>query len=141
MLQRNTDHHPNRISIYGRRVATVAEAGQRSSEGEIDVLLNIFGCLRRNLKIVVAAAIVGTIVATVAAFMISPQYMSTVTIFVDPRQTKILQDAEVVGQLQIDAGTIESEVELVRSDAVMREVARRLDLANDEEDSSVRSNL
>jgi len=134
MLQRNTDHH-HRFNGYDRRLPAPA-AAEPHGENELAVLFNIIACLRRNLKLIIAIALAGTAVATVAVFMMTPKYVATVTVLVDPRQTKILQDAEVVSQLKVDsrdAGGIDSEVELMTSDTVMRQVARRLNLKDDDE--------
>jgi exopolysaccharide transport family protein len=133
MLQPSTDHH--RLAAYGRRLPVSADTEEKA-DGEIAVLLNILTSLRRNMKLIAAIGVAGALVTAAAVFMMAPKYVATVTLLVDPRQTRILQDAEVVSQLKVDsrdAGVIDSEVELMRSDTVMRRVAERLDLKDDDE--------
>jgi len=98
-----------------------------------DAIVDILRCLKRNAKMIIAVALSGTAIATAAVFSITPQYRATSAILVDPRQTKILQDAEVVGRPGTDNGAIESEVELIQSETLTRKVAEKLDLQNDDE--------
>jgi len=128
MLQRNIEHH----SVRAPRPRELRGAPQ-SQDGEADALLGILRSIRRNARMILAIAIAGTALATVVIFMITPKYQATVTLLVDPRQTKILEGAEVVGRPGTDNGAIESEVELLTSDRTMRQVISKLGLQNDDE--------
>lgn len=132
MLQRNIDYR----HVNLRPALPAVQPRQVAASGEADALLNIVRCLRRNARFILSVAVVGTLVAVAAVFSITPKYMATATLLVDPRTTKILQDAEVVGRPGTDNGAIESEVELLLSDASMRRVAGKLDLLNDTEFSA-----
>jgi exopolysaccharide transport family protein len=126
MLQRSIEQHPARRARY--------HGSQR--DGEADALLGAFRTIRRNLKLIVAIGVIGTLIATVVVLSITPKYKATVTVLVDPRQTTILQDADVVGRPGTDNGAIESEVEMLKSDALMRQVVQKLKLQDDDEFSS-----
>jgi exopolysaccharide transport family protein len=123
MLQRNIDHHPLRLARHK----------SSPGEGEADALLGILRTIRRNLKFIFVTGIIGTLIATAIVLAITPKYKATVTVLVDPRQTKILQDADVVGRPGTDNGAIESEVEMLKSDALMRQVVRKMNLQDDYE--------
>jgi exopolysaccharide transport family protein len=125
MLQRSIDHHPGFPVAQDRRPAP--------RDAEADALMSMLRTVRRSLKMIAVVTIAGTIIAAAVVFGLTPKYLATTTLLVDSRQTKILQDAEVVGRPGTDNGAIESEVELLKSDRVMREVAQRLDLKNDPE--------
>jgi exopolysaccharide transport family protein len=125
MLQRNIDHRPARLA---------RTAPQR--DGEADALIGLLRTVRRNLKLILAVGVIGTLVATVIVLSITPKYKATVTVLIDSRQMKILQDADVVGRPGTDNGAIESEVEMLKSDALMRQVVQKLELQNDDEFSS-----
>jgi exopolysaccharide transport family protein len=127
MLQRSIEHYPT----VGR--PSVMRAPPRSREVETDAILDILRCLRRNAKLIIATTIIGTSIAVAAILSITPQYRATVAVLVDPRQTKLLEDAQVVGRPGTDNGAIESEVELLQSDALTREVAEKLNLRSDDE--------
>jgi exopolysaccharide transport family protein len=127
MLQRNIEHY----SVVSR--PALVRAQPRRREAETDAVIEIFRCLRRNAKLIIATTVIGTAIAIAAILTITPQYRATVAVLVDPRQTKLLQDAEVVGRPGTDNGAIESEVELLQSDALTREVAEKLNLRSDDE--------
>lgn len=129
MLQRSIDRHPSRQEIFAaRRVNT---RPQNDFDG--DALAGMLHSLRRNLRLIMLTALVGTFIATAAVFSMTPLYKATALVLVDPRQTKILQDAEVVGRPGTDSGVIDSEAEMITSPAVLRGVAKKLNLQNDEE--------
>ncbi|MGE0060762.1 MAG: GumC family protein [Xanthobacteraceae bacterium] len=127
MLQRSINHHAGLPDVdHDRRHAPQHDA-------EADALMSMLRSVRRNLKMIAVVTVAGTVIAAAVVLGLTPKYRATVTVLVDSRQTKILQDAEVVGRPGTDNGAIESEVELLKSDRVMREVAQRLDLKNDPE--------
>ncbi len=100
---------------------------------DAEIFRDLFACLKRNLRFIAATTILGTVVTLALVFSITPKYQSSVLVLVDPRQTKILQDAEVVGRTTTDNGAIESEVEMIQSKAITRKVVERLKLHNDPE--------
>lgn len=122
-------------SIELRNALPAASYGdsRRPREAETDAIVDILRCLKRNARLIAAIALSGAAISIVAVLSITPQYQATTAVLVDPRQTKILQDAEVVGRPGTDNGAIESEVELIQSDALVRKVAEKLNLANDDE--------
>lgn len=100
---------------------------------DAEIFRDLFACLKRNLRFIAATTILGTLVTLALVFSITPKYQSSVLVLVDPRQTKILQDAEVVGRTTTDNGAIESEVEMIQSKAIARKVVERLKLQDDAE--------
>ncbi len=127
MLQRNIEQFPVMLR------PAPARPQPRNREIETDAIIDIFRCLRRNAKLIVATTLIGAVIAIATVLSITPQYRATVAILVDSRQTKLLEDAEVVGRPGTDNAAIESEVELLQSDALVRKVAERLDLRSDDE--------
>jgi succinoglycan biosynthesis transport protein ExoP len=103
---------------------------------DAEIFRDLFACLKRNMRFIAATTILGTVVTLALVFSITPKYQSSVLVLVDPRQTKILQDAEVVGRTTTDNGAIESEVEMIQSKAVVRKVVERLKLQEDPEFSA-----
>jgi len=82
--------------------------------------------LRRRLLIM---ALVGVTVA-VGAFsylmLQTPRYSATALVMINPRQERVLANESVVGQLPRDSSTIESEIELLRSPALLNELGQAL---------------
>jgi succinoglycan biosynthesis transport protein ExoP len=120
---------------FDHRLALRQPVGPRGG-GDAEIFRDLLACLKRNLRFIAATTILGTLVTLAIVFSITPKYQSSVLVLVDPRQTKILQDAEVVGRTTTDNGAIESEVEMIQSKTVVRKVVERLKLNDDPEFSS-----
>lgn len=127
MLQRNIDGHTRR-----QRLPVHARA-RAQSDFDSDAVAGLFRSLRRNLRLIMLTTLIGTFIATAAVFSMTPLYKASALVLVDSRKTKILQDSEVVGRPGTDSGVIDSEAEMIKSPAIMRAVAKKLDLQNDDE--------
>jgi capsular exopolysaccharide synthesis family protein len=88
----------------------------------------LMAMLRRRFVIM---AIVGT-VALVSSFALlmlrTPTYSATTLVMIDPREERVVGSDDLVGQLPRDSSTIDSEIELLRSPALMNELAEALGL-------------
>lgn len=112
-------------------------SGARSAVSDVDVDLGqLFGSLLRNwLRIAIFAAIV-----TVAAFMLAsfatPQYRAETRILIEARESVFTRPSNVTGEGDrplLDEEAITSQVEVISSADILREVATRLDLGSREE--------
>lgn len=128
MLQRNIS-----IQRSPRALVSARASARAQSDFDGDALAGLLRGLRRNLRLILATTLIGTFIATAAVFSMTPLYKATVLVLVDPRQTKILQDAEVVGRPGTDSGVIDSEAEMIKSPAVMRDVVKKMKLLKDDE--------
>jgi len=133
MLQRSIERHPPRRQIY----AASQPAARAQSDFDSDAIAGLFRSLKQNLRLIMLTAIVGTLIATATVFSMTPLYKATTLVLVDPRQTKILQDAEVVGRPGTESGVIDSEAEMITSPIVLRSAAKKLDLLKDDEFSGI----
>jgi capsular exopolysaccharide synthesis family protein len=82
--------------------------------------------LRRRMLIM---ALVGVTVAVGAfSFLMlqTPKYSATALVMINPRQERVLDSESVVGQLPRDSSTIDSEIELLRSPALLNELGQAL---------------
>jgi polysaccharide biosynthesis transport protein len=82
--------------------------------------------LRRRMLIM---ALVGVTVAAAAfsyLMLQTPRYSATALVMINPRQERVLSNESVVGQLPRDSSTIDSEIELLRSPALMSELSQAL---------------
>lgn len=129
MLQPTTDHH--RVAF--RRVEAVPFDSPSPRDVEREAFAAILRSFKRNLGLIVLITLLGTGGVTVLVLSIAPQYQASTTILVDPRKTQILKDREVVGGPGTDSSAIDSEAEMLQSPALVRRVAERLRLDQDEE--------
>src|SRR5690349_3876564 len=99
MLQRSIERHPGRPAFAAPRTRVQGEM-------DGDAVAGLFRSLRRNMRLIMLTALIGTFIAAAAVFSLTPLYKATALVLVDPRQTKILQDAEVVGRPGTESGVI-----------------------------------
>lgn len=86
----------------------------------------LLGMLRRRMWIML---LVGGLVS-VGGFTFlqtrTPSYSSTALVMINPRQERVLNNEDVVGALPRDSSTIDSEIELLKSPALMSELVDAL---------------
>lgn len=92
--------------------------------------------LRRRWLIM---AIVGAVVsiATFAGLMLqTPTYSATSLLMINPRQERVIAGEEVLSSLPLQSSAIDSEIELLRSPALMNELAVALGMMGNEGEAS-----
>ncbi|MFT3729326.1 MAG: polysaccharide biosynthesis tyrosine autokinase [Terricaulis sp.] len=102
------------------------------SSGAPQGLAELFGVtgalqmLRRRLLIMVLIG--GTVAAAAFAFLMlrPPSYDATALVMINPRQERVLTSDDVMGQMPRDSAAIDSEIELLKSPALMNELAEAL---------------
>ena len=111
--------------------AVRARAQQRAGL-DIRELLRI---LRRRLRIVIATPLILAAVAMVYLLAVQPLYTATATILIDPRRAAVVDtgNQQVLSNFNTDEATIESQVMLVQSVAVLQRVVDTLKLTEDPE--------
>jgi succinoglycan biosynthesis transport protein ExoP len=106
--------------------------GLATEEPEID-LRAIASVLRRQWRIIAASAVMALALAGIALFALTPIYSSTALILVDPSKKNLLEPDTQVASAAADSARIDSEVELVRSDATLIKVIRQMNLIETKE--------
>lgn len=114
----------------GPPLAREARAGE--SAGLID-LRGFWYVLRRRTKLILAVS--ATVLALVVAGLLltTARFTALTILIVDPRQPRVLQSEVVLQGIGSDAAAIESQVEVIQSTTLARQVIAQLDLANDPE--------
>lgn len=112
--------------IPGQKV----NAGQFNGDRTTD-LGGLLGILWRNLWKILASVMAALLLALTYLAIATPLYTSTASIFVDPRTRKIVSEEVVQGGFGSDLALVESQVSIVTSDAVLKRVVDKLQLAND----------
>lgn len=100
-----------------------------SDEYQMD-LLGLLSNVRRNLRLIFALTMIGTVLAyIVVTFAIAPQYRAVASILLETRKTQLLKDQEVLSSPGTDKTAIESEAELMKSPPILYRVAKELALS------------
>lgn len=101
-------------------------------DAEID-FRHVFGIVRRQIRLILATIAIVLAVAGIALFSITPLYTGTVLVLVDPSRKNLLDPSSALGSTSADSARVESEVEIVDSDAVLLSVIAEKGLVTDPE--------
>jgi polysaccharide biosynthesis transport protein len=109
-----------------------------AAQGAPDPLLELFNpselvtIVKRQWPLI--AAVAGLVMLLAFAYLATaqPRYTATTSILIDTRKNQMFQNQLVVGELQIDASGVESQVEILKSESVALAVIRKLKLTEDE---------
>ena len=96
-------------------------------------LERIIGILRRQWPVI--AGVVGVAVAIGLVYLLTatPMYTANTRILMDTRQTQVLDKDNGTPSALIDPGFVDSQVEIITSDDLIRSVVRRMNLTADPE--------
>jgi len=101
-------------------------------ESGID-LRGVIGLLRRQLRLIVGTIAVIVVLAAIVVFSLTPMYTASTMVLVDPSKKNLLDPAAEMMGASSENARVDSEVEILRSDAVMLEVVRANNLVTDDE--------
>jgi succinoglycan biosynthesis transport protein ExoP len=82
--------------------------------------------LRRRLLIMALVGVTVAVGAFAYLMLQTPRYSATALVMINPRQERVLDSESVVGALPRDSSTIDSEIELLRSPALLNELGQAL---------------
>lgn len=105
-------------------------AGFRAAgEGLADIdLREMARKIWRRKGTLVGVTVIGTIIAALILFQLTPKYTSTATVMIDPRESKVLDVQAVLSGMPADQETIESEIEVLLSRRLAERVIQKLAL-------------
>ncbi|MGI9350910.1 MAG: GumC family protein [Rhizobiaceae bacterium] len=94
----------------------------------------LFAILQRNLGILFLCVLAAILAAGLFLIFTTEKYTATAMILIDPRQEQIIEAEKVISTNPgLDSPVVDSEVELLRSAAVVQRVIAKLDLDEDQE--------
>lgn len=89
--------------------------------------------LRRQWPVILACTLVGMLLALGYAATAAPRYTASVKLLIDTRKNNVMSKQEVNFGGPVDAGAVESQVEILKSEGVARSVIRDQQLLKDPE--------
>ncbi|MCB1528855.1 MAG: AAA family ATPase [Hyphomicrobiaceae bacterium] len=105
---------------------------QDGSGGTLSVERLLYA-VRRRLKLVIIMPVLAAALSTAYALSLPSRYDASAFVQIDPRQKSISNLQGIMADLQPDAATVESEVEIIRSKLVILKVIDILNLRSDPE--------
>ncbi|WP_027144015.1 GumC family protein [Mesorhizobium sp. WSM3626] len=96
-------------------------------------LLGLADTLIRRRWIVLSFTLTFVALGLLALFLISPRYTATSRILIDPREQRVMQNEVVQQGFGSDMALVESQIEVITSEAVLKRVVQSSGLATDPE--------
>jgi exopolysaccharide transport family protein len=93
----------------------------------------ISAVVRRHIRVLVGCLLLGTSLAVVASFHLTPLYTATSQVLIDPRERHVVDQKSVLAGLSADEPTIENQLEVLRSRLLAESVVEELELYRDPE--------
>ncbi len=109
------------------RLQPIPQAPEAPRTLEIDVLEVLRSIWRRRWTVAGVAGL-GTLAAVGIALLVTPVYTSFTNVMLETRRNQVFEAQNVLSELTPTVEVIETEIEVVRSRAIMERVALRLDL-------------
>lgn len=89
--------------------------------------------IRRQFPTIVAIVSACVIVGLLYLFTAAPQFTSTASMVIDTRKVQLFQQQSVLGDIAVDSATVETQVEILKSENISLAVIRELHLTEDPE--------
>lgn len=128
----------NKIDVE-RTLGVDPQAGRgfpRGQDHDVDfdrLVAEMVAIIRRQSRLIIAVALAMLTLALFYVALRPSQYRATTTILIDPARANVLQSQQVLALPTVDSGTVDSQVEILKSDIVAQNLVRRLKLAEDPE--------
>ncbi len=91
------------------------------------------GIIRRRLPIFLVIVACSIVLGLLYLFTTPSSYTATSTMVIDTRKVQLFQQQSVLGDIAIDAGTVQTQVEILKSQNISLAVIKELHLAEDPE--------
>ena len=102
---------------------------QEPSEGGTD-LRGLLAFLRRRRSLILGVALVGTLASGYWGFSRKPLYTGQALVKIEPKEAKIIDIQAVAAGLTADAATVETQIRLITSRAMLDALIERLELVD-----------
>jgi polysaccharide biosynthesis transport protein len=119
-----------RKSMIGSIISNSSIDAARQQNGDTDLGSFLF-ILRRNFGKILAATLLSLILAGFYLAIAKPMYTTSASLFIDPRNRKVVTDEVAQGGYGTDLALVESQASIITSDEVLKRVVDKMHLAAD----------
>jgi succinoglycan biosynthesis transport protein ExoP len=106
-----------------------------------ELLANFVGFLRQQYLVILFAVLVTVGLGVVYLLNAKPVYTATASLIIDSRKNQLFQQQSVLGDIPIDSSSVESQVQILKSETIALAVIKDLHLQDDPEFSGVGGGL
>lgn len=96
-------------------------------------LIDILAAIHRNRKLALSVALLSIVAVITVTFLLTPLYKSTAQVMLDTRHEQVVDLQAVLSSLPSDTFVVDSEVQVLQSPALARQVIDKLNLGSDPE--------
>lgn len=89
--------------------------------------------LSRQLRVFIVILVCTTLLGVLYLFVTPPTYTASGTMVIDTRKVQLFQQQSVLGDIAIDAGTVQTQIEILKSRNISLSVIKTLNLTEDPE--------
>ncbi len=118
---------------FDKRATAVGMQSEKAGAPFIELLEGGIGVIRRQLPIVIVVFACCLVLGGLYYFTTKPSYTATGTMLLDTRKVQLLEKESVLGDIQLDAATVQTQVEVFKSENISLAVIRKLRLTEDPE--------
>lgn len=112
---------------------SVQSADSTAEAGPSETFQFILAFIRRQYAVIGIVAAIVIALGFVYLFTTPPSYTAAATMLIDTSNIRQVQQQSTVGDSYIDSGTVDSQVELLKSDSIALAVIKKLNLTEDRE--------
>ena len=98
-----------------------------------DLLASLTSMARRRFGIVVLIFSLSIMCGVVYLYTATPKFTARASILIDTRKTQLFQQQSVVGDSTVDSAAVDSQIEVLKSEAIAAAVVKQLHLTSDPE--------
>jgi succinoglycan biosynthesis transport protein ExoP len=98
-----------------------------------ELLASFVGFLRQQYLVILFAVLVTLGLGVLYLFNAKPVYTATASLIIDSRKNQLFQQQSVLGDIPIDSSSVESQVQILKSETIALAVIKDLHLQDDPE--------
>lgn len=96
-------------------------------------LIDILAAIHRNRRLAISVGVLAAVAVLVVTLFLTPLYQSTASVMLDTRREQVVDLQAVLSNLPSDTFVVDSEVQVLQSEALARKVVQKLHLDQDPE--------
>lgn len=116
--------------MHGRTLAKLPEAEDAGDAIDLRQLQDFFW---RRWKLILATAAGVLALTMIVLLTVAPRYTSTAQVLLDPRKEKVFGAESILPELNLDTGNVDSQISVIQSINLLRNVVQREKLTQDKE--------
>jgi succinoglycan biosynthesis transport protein ExoP len=98
-----------------------------------DLLASLSGLARRRFGVIVLVFSLSVMCGAIYLYVAAPKFLAQSEILIDTRKTQLFQQQSMVGDATVDSAAVDSQIEVLKSEAIAAAVVKNLHLTSDPE--------